>query len=204
MDYTATLSCCQPFLVTWARRHSPQLLGLCFSLLALVGGGGASLATLFPKQFQWLGRAKSYPAWECSSPSTGFALGTISSSLPSPCLTAAGPHSFQFLPVLLVKWGGKTLCSVWGYDVTSGLEVGKLEFRAGKTPCLRVQIREFYTLLSSLVRVCMLLTTLQMNKTTDLGYSFGTAYVKAVCHDPCAGCWKPFPTSPSQSEIPRG
>ena len=76
------------------------------------------------------------------------------------------------------------LHSRWGCDSAPCLDVGKLGFRAGKIPPLR--IGQICTLLGSLVRVCPLLGSAHGQSLWD--YYLGTAGMNLVCQNPCAGC----------------
>lgn len=68
--------------------------------------------------------------------------------------TTAGPHRFQeLLPALLIKWSRRH--STAGVAMAPSWALGKpWDSRAGKTPHLRIQIRQICTPTSFLVTVC--------------------------------------------------
>lgn len=80
----------------------------------------------------------------------------------------------------------------WGCDSAPCLWVGKLgSKRAGKTPHLRIQMRQVYTPLSFLVRVFLQLGS-ALSKATGWHYYLSTTSVNLICQDLCC---KPLPPS---------
>ena len=69
--------------------------------------------------------------------------------------------------------------------------------RASKTCHLRIQVRQICTPPCSLVRLCPQLGSADEKKQN---YYLGPAGVNSVCQDPCIDCFKPLPSSPSQSD----
>ena len=73
----------------------------------------------------------------------------------------------------------------WGCDSAPCLWVGKLgSKRAGKTPHLRIQMRQVYTPLSFLVRVFLQLGS-ALSKATGWHYYLSTTSVNLICQDLC-------------------
>ena len=75
--------------------------------------------------------------------------------------------------------------------------MSKLGSRASKTCHLRIQVRQICTPPCSLVRLCLQLGSADEKKQN---YYLGPAGVNSVCQDPCIDCFKPLPSSPSQSD----
>lgn len=110
LSHTASMSC-----PSFSGQMRPEdtlqsKWGARSQLSYLAGSRGTPVYSQFPSLFGWkeLGATLSFGyelIHECSMPSTGFALGVISST----CLSAQSPlsqHSFQgLLPALLVGWG---------------------------------------------------------------------------------------------------
>ena len=94
-------------------------------------------------------------------------------------------------------WPGDILHSRLGCDSAPCLGMGKGGSRAGKTPCLRIQIRQICTLPSPLVRVYLVL---QISKAACWNYYLGTTSMNSICQDTCTGYCKLLPLSPSQSD----
>lgn len=87
--------------------------------------------------------------------------------------------------------------SGWGCDssplpagaVLGWYELDRPDSWAGKTACLRSQIRQTYTCQVPLSD-CAAILALQISKTAGWGYYLGTALKKLACQDSSAGCCK--------------
>lgn len=77
--------------------------------------------------------------------------------------------------------------------------MSKPAFRVHKTLSLRILIREIYTPLQVPWSKCISNLVLQISKAAGWDIYLGTLGITLVCQDPCAGCCKLLPTSPSQS-----
>lgn len=94
---------------------------------------------------------------------------------------------------------GDTCHGGWGCAFASFLSMSKWSSKAGKTPCLRTQIRQIDNPSSFLVKVQHWLGSV-CEQRQWVGLLFRHCGYEFVCQDLCAGYCKSLPTSLSPSE----